>query len=296
MNNKKLEENFYQFLEFEREFSPHTISSYQNSIKQFQTWLGKNFISWGKCKEKDFKKYLLHCSKKKRSTYTTRLYISSLRRFYKYLCLKKHLKTNPLEDIHLPKKKKTLPEILSIKQMEELLKKPHQIPPSRQATFWQAYRDEAIMELFYSSGLRLSELQMLNVKDIDFSEMRIRILGKGKRERIVPIGSFALNSINTYLRKAKIKDALFISKNRKRISQRGIENLLKKYIKHCNFPINISPHKLRHSFATHLLDKGADLRSIQILLGHRSLSSTQIYTQVSREKLRKEFERSHPRA
>jgi site-specific recombinase XerD len=158
-------------------------------------------------------------------------------------------------------------------------------------------RDAAILELFYSSGLRLQELASLNVADLDIYTESVRVLGKGRKERVCPVGAPALESVSHYRSAANIQTGpLFINKSRRRISPRSIWLILKRYLRHTTIPIALSPHKLRHSFATHLLDSGADLRSVQALLGHASLSTTQIYTHVTVERLKKAYADAHPRA
>jgi site-specific recombinase XerD len=158
-------------------------------------------------------------------------------------------------------------------------------------------RDAAILEMFYSSGLRLSELASLDVADVDVYSETVRVVGKGRKERVVPVGAPALEAIQHYRRAAGVDAGpLFISKVRKRIGVAAVWLMLKRYLRHTSIPLEVSPHKLRHSFATHLLDAGADLRSVQSLLGHSSLSTTQIYTHVTVERLRKAYEEAHPRA
>ena len=204
---------------------------------------------------------------------------------------------NPLLDVQLPKAERNLPLILTLKQIEDLLALPFNINKPRQAPSWAAARDAAILEVFYSSGLRLAELAALELNQFDSFNETIRIKGKGSKERIVPLGSHALNALKKYCNLVKIKDGpLFISKSRKRISTRAVSDIVKKYTKLAGLPVGVSPHKLRHSFATHLLDNGADLRSVQTLLGHESLSTTQIYTHVSVDRLKKSYQKAHPRA
>tara|TARA_B110000037_G_scaffold222129_1_gene295723 strand:- start:4910 stop:5398 length:489 start_codon:yes stop_codon:yes gene_type:complete len=158
-------------------------------------------------------------------------------------------------------------------------------------------RDAAILELFYSTGLRLAELASLNVKDIDTTNESVRVMGKGSKERLVPIGSHAMIAMQKYRSAAEVfQGPLFLSKLRKRLSTRSLNSVLKKYLAQSTIPFNVTPHKLRHSFATHLLDHGADLRSVQALLGHASLSTTQIYTHVTKERLREAYDSAHPRA
>ena len=160
-----------------------------------------------------------------------------------------------------------------------------------------AARDTAILELFYSSGLRLAELSALDVRDLDPIGETVRVMGKGSRERIVPVGSVALEALSQYRLRAGVNSGpLFINKSRKRLGHRSIWLMLKTYVREAGLPSTLSPHKLRHSFATHMLDNGADLRSVQSLLGHASLSTTQIYTHVTTERLKRAYDASHPRA
>jgi integrase/recombinase XerC len=178
-----------------------------------------------------------------------------------------------------------------------LLGAPLKIDKERAAPEWMPLRDVSVMELFYSSGLRLSELAALKVDDVDLYTESVRVFGKGRKERVCPIGAPALDAIQKYRSAANVHSgALFINKSRKRISSRSIWLILKRYLRHTSIPISISPHKLRHSFATHMLDRGADLRSVQALLGHASLSTTQIYTHVTVERLKKAYADAHPRA
>ena len=226
-----------------------------------------------------------------------RLQFSALRAFYKFLTDRKKLRIDPLRQLQLPKVEKKLPLVLTRQQIEELLAAPLKIAKQRAAPEWMPLRDVAVMELFYSSGLRLSELAALDVEDVDLYTESVRVFGKGRKERVCPIGAPALEAISKYRSAANVHSgALFISKSRKRISPRSIWLILKRYLRHTSIPISISPHKLRHSFATHMLDRGADLRSVQALLGHASLSTTQIYTHVTVERLKKAYAEAHPRA
>jgi integrase/recombinase XerC len=220
-----------------------------------------------------------------------------LRSFYRYLCQRAGLALNPLKALHLPKAEKKLPQPLTVAQIDELLAAPLKVEREPQAPPWMAARDLAIIELFYSSGLRLAELAALNVGDLDPYTESVRVLGKGRKERICPVGLPALEAVSRYQSVADVRAGpLFISKLRKRLSGRSIWLLLKKYLRYTSIPIALSPHKLRHSFATHLLDAGADLRSVQALLGHASLSTTQIYTKVTVERLKAAYGQAHPRA
>jgi len=226
-----------------------------------------------------------------------RLQFSAFRTFYRFLAERKKLPRDPVRELQLPKIEKKLPLVLTRQQIEELLAAPARVTKNRAAPIWMPLRDIAIMELFYSSGLRLSELAALDVADVDLYTESVRVFGKGRKERICPVGFPALEAISRYRAAANVHSgALFINKLRRRMSTRSIWLVLKRYLRHTSIPISISPHKLRHSFATHMLDRGADLRSVQALLGHASLSTTQIYTHVTVERLKKAYAEAHPRA
>ena len=202
-----------------------------------------------------------------------------------------------MREVELPKAEKSLPLVLTQTQIDELLGAPLRVPKEKSAPVWMPQRDAAIMEVFYSSGLRLSELASLNVSDLDVYTESVRVLGKGRKERVCPVGAPALEAVSRYRAAANVQSGpLFINKGRRRISPRSIWLILKRYLRHTSIPISLSPHKLRHSFATHMLDSGADLRSVQALLGHASLSTTQIYTHVTVERLKRAYDDAHPRA
>jgi site-specific recombinase XerD len=235
--------------------------------------------------------------KRDRARATIRLDFAALRSFYRFLCERKSLAANPLMAVSLPKAEKRLPVFLTTTQIDALLRAPHEAKRAKQAPDWLPWRDAAILELFYSSGLRLAELAALEVNDIDPYNESVRVLGKGSKERIVPVGQPALEAIQHYRQRAKVQSGpLFLSKLRQRLGPTSIWSLVKKYLRLAQIPVPASPHKLRHSFATHLLDAGADLRSVQSMLGHASLSTTQIYTHVTTERLRKAYDQAHPRA
>jgi site-specific recombinase XerD len=228
---------------------------------------------------------------------TIRLHFAALRTFYKFLNQRHGLRDNPLKEVQLPKLEKKLPVFLNPQQIEELLSAPLRVEKQAQAPLWMPARDAAILELFYSSGLRLAELVALDVKDVDVFSESVRVLGKGRKERVVPVGVPALEAIQRYRQAARVEvGPLFLSKVRKRISAANVWLAIQRYLRHTSIGVRISPHKLRHSFATHLLDAGADLRSVQSLLGHASLSTTQIYTHVTTERLKKAYDQAHPRA
>ena len=289
-----LVEEFLRFLEVERNASPRTILAYRQAFSAFR---GHSRCSWKKCSADDFRDYLFALMKKQQARSYVRLQFSALRTFYRFLVERKGLRADPTRQLQLPKLEKKLPLVLTNQQIEELLSAPLRVEKRRAAPEWMPLRDVAIMELFYSSGLRLAELAALNISDLDVYTETVRVLGKGRKERICPVGAPALEAISRYRSAANVHlGPLFINKSRRRISPRSIWLVLKRYLRHTSIPISLSPHKLRHSFATHLLDRGADLRSVQALLGHASLSTTQIYTHVTVERLKKAYDAAHPRA
>jgi site-specific recombinase XerD len=286
---------FLDYLGDERNASPRTVENYRRALAAAAVALGAK--SWRDAGPDDFRAYLFALMKRDKSRATIRLEFAALRSFYRFLCERKGLTTNPLHAVSLPKAEKRLPVFLTALQIEALLRAPREAKAEKQAPAWMSLRDAAILELFYSSGLRLAELASLDVGDIDPYNETVRVLGKGSKERIVPVGEPALQAIQEYRQRAKVPSGpLFISKLRKRLGGASIWSLVKKYLRLAQIPVPASPHKLRHSFATHLLDAGADLRSVQSLLGHASLSTTQIYTHVTTERLKKVYDQAHPRA
>ena len=293
-NRDPLVEEFLRYLADERNASPRTLKAYRQALTVFGA---DKKTSWKKCRPDDFRDYLFALMKREQARSYVRLQFSALRTFYQFLTARKRLARNPVREVQLPKIEKKLPLVLTRQQVEELLAAPTREMKSRAAPVWMPLRDVAIMELFYSSGLRLSELAALDVADLDPYTESVRVFGKGRKERVCPVGFPALEAISRYRAAANVHAGpLFINKARKRISARSIWLVLKRYLRHTSIPISISPHKLRHSFATHMLDRGADLRSVQALLGHASLSTTQIYTHVTVERLKKAYADAHPRA
>ena len=289
-----LGQEFLKYLAVERNVSPRTLKAYREALAAFHK---KNAKPWKKCTTDDFRDYLFDIMKRGQARSYVRLQFSALRAFYKFLSDRKGLTNDPLRALQLPKIDKKLPLVLTQPQISELLGAPLKVPKERAAPKWMPLRDVAIMEMFYSSGLRLSELAALDVPHVDLYTESVRVFGKGRKERVVPIGAPALDAIQKYRSAANVHSgSLFINSRRGRISSRSIWLVLKRYLRHTSIPISISPHKLRHSFATHLLDRGADLRSVQALLGHASLSTTQIYTHVTVERLKKAYADAHPRA
>jgi site-specific recombinase XerD len=288
---------FLDFMTTERSASPRTLVNYRDALAAYRDWRGAAFTDWRSQTADDFRDYLFALMKHGLKRATIRLRFAALRSFYKFLVLRRGLGRSPVAEVQLPKQERSLPVVLNLAQIDDLLGVPLRLPPNKKSPPWLPLRDAAILELFYSCGLRISELLALDVKDVDFIGETVKVRGKGAKERIVPVGGPAINAIQRYRQEAAVTSgALFLSKRRTRITQQAVDLLLRKYIKHSGIPFSISPHKLRHSFATHLLDAGADLRSVQALLGHSSLSTTQIYTHVTKERLRKAYDDAHPRA
>lgn len=287
-------EEFLRYLAVERNASPRTLKAYRQALAAFRA---HNPKPWKQCTTDDFRDYLFAIVKRGQARSYVRLQFSALHAFYKFLTDRKKLRIDPLRQLQLPKLERKLPLVLTRQQIDELLAAPLKVPKERAAPEWMPLRDVAVMELFYSSGLRLSELAALEVADVDLYTESVRVFGKGRKERVCPVGAPALEAVQKYRSAAKVHSGpLFINKLRKRISPNSTWLILKRYLRHTSIPISISPHKLRHSFATHLLDRGADLRSVQALLGHASLSTTQIYTHVTIERLKSAYADAHPRA
>ena len=287
--NKKYIEEFIDYLRFEKKYSENTISSYKRDLNKINSYLKKDFIKLTKA---DIQKYIQDLSKNKNSNTISRT-ISSLKSFYKFLEINKYTNTNPLTTIISPKTARKLPKVLSEEEVNKLL----DINLNNDFD----YRNKAMLELMYSSGLRVSELINLTVNDVDLKNSLVRIFGKGSKERIVPLNDYATEALNNYilyhrpkLFKQKENNYLFLNNHGNQMTRQGFFKTLKKITKEKGIKSELSPHTLRHSFATHLLKYGADLRSIQELLGHSDISTTQIYTHITNEMLEKNYHEYHP--
>lgn len=281
-------DKFKRYLEIEKNYSGHTILNYQIDLEDFKKFLGDSSIE--KVDYLAVRKYLAMLKEKNFGSKTMARHLSTLRSFFKFLVREGFLKNNPILSVSSPKIEKHLPSFLTEEETVRLIEASC---PKNEAGF----RDRAILETFYSSGLRISELVGLNLDDVDFIGGIIKVRGKGKKERIVPIGDRALQSLREYLNKRqKQSQSLFLNKRGNRITDRGVRGIVAKYIRISGTKQGISPHTLRHSFATHLLNRGADLRTVQELLGHANLSTTQIYTHLTTERLKSVYDKSHPRA
>ncbi len=291
----RLLDDFFSHLEVERNASPRTVENYRHALSEFRKAVATP--GWKELTADHFRRHLFDMGKRELARPTIRLHFAALRSFFKFLAQRHGLIVNPLKEVQLPKLEKNLPLVLTAQQIDELLSAPLRVEKSKRAPVWMPARDAAILELFYSSGLRLAELVSLNVEHVDPFTESVRVLGKGRKERVVPVGAPALQAIQKYRHEANVHSGpLFLSKVRKRIAHVNVGLVLRRYLPHTSIPVKVSPHKLRHSFATHLLDAGADLRSVQALLGHASLSTTQIYTHVTVERLKRAYDDAHPRA
>ncbi len=284
-------EKFIRYLEIEKNYSKHTILNYRLDLSGFNKFLGE--IPLEKIDYLLLRKYLAVLKEKTLGTRSVLRHLSTLRSFFRFLTREGYLKTNPILILSSPKPDKHLPQFLTEEEVTRLIN----------ATFInkkvdeRSLRDRAILETFYSTGIRISELVGLSIDDVDFISGVVKVLGKGKKERIAPIGEAALTSIGNYLNKRKKQaKAVFLNKNGKRITDRGVRGIVGKYIHLAGLKGGVSPHTLRHSFATHLLNRGADLRSVQELLGHANLSTTQIYTHLTTDRLKSVYDKAHPRA
>lgn len=316
--NDPCTEHFVQYLEGEKNASEHTISNYLIDIRQFcEIIWGEDAqppYNWKEADRFSARKFLVFFQKLELAPTTTGRKLSALRSFYKFMLREEYVEQNPFSGLSPPKKGNYLPQILSVKEVGKLLDAPAKYAETQPSTnpkqkLWREYmvaRDSAILELLYSTGMRINELVTLPEESIDILSGVARVRGKGKKERLCPLGSPAIRSLmkNLELREnvwllegtKEARSPVFLNKNGGAISARSIERMMKKYVLFCGLNAELTPHSLRHSFATHLLDAGADLRSVQELLGHASLSTTQIYTHVSVERLKQVYQLAHPRA
>jgi integrase/recombinase XerC len=329
MNDCAITQDFLSYLKFEKHFSGHTAKCYGADLEQFVGFLvtepgasgsGHGGGQWSdqsggtatavesqtatKIEQlilaadvETMRRYMAELNQRQYSKSTVARKLATLRSFYKFLVKRNHLSNNPVTSIRTPKQEKKLPLFLEYEDIQRLLS----TPP---VDTWLGARDRAILEVLYSTGMRVSELVLLNMDDVDFLGEVIHIRGKGKKERLSPIGSSALQAIQHYIefRNKRMQNdsnfdpkVLFANKHGQRLSTRSVRRKMDKYLRMAGLDPAISPHTLRHSFATHMLNNGADLRSVQELLGHQSLSTTQIYTHLSTSKIKEVYDGAHPR-
>lgn len=304
---------FCNYLVAEKNASPLSLRNYLHALRAFQRWHAGSAATacdWAALQPMVFRRYLMQLTEQKMGRSTIFLRMSALRSFYRYLQRQELVGANPLADLPLPKRVRPLPRFLTVQQVTQLLRAPLSVVEDKNATAKEraraeqiALRDAAILEMLYSTGLRIHELTQLNIADVDFIGEIARVRGKGKKQRLVPVGAPALKAMRRYLQARGVSPTsegntpIYVNaRDGRRLTPRAVQMLLKKYLLAAGLPADITPHQLRHSFATHLLEAGADLRSVQELLGHANLSTTQVYTHVTAERLKKVYDAAHPRA
>jgi integrase/recombinase XerC len=284
-------EKFMRYLEIEKNYSAHTLLNYKLDLEDFKKFCGE--IDLDKIDYLLLRKYLALLKEKSLGNRSVGRHLSALRSFFRFLTRENHIKVNPILMLSSPKLQKHLPSFMTEDEASKLIESAF----AKDEKDERGLRDRAILETFYSSGLRISELVALGLNDVDFISGIVKVMGKGKKERVVPIGDAALSAIRKYIDKRKKKsEVVFLNKNGTRITTRGVRDIVEKYLKSAGIARGASPHTLRHSFATHLLNRGADLRTVQELLGHANLSTTQIYTHLTTEKLKSVYDKAHPHA
>lgn len=294
---KKLIGSFINYLSTERGLALNTLESYGRDLRQYAEFLERGkFATLESASRATIISYLLYLEKQGKATATIARRLAALKSFYQFLLRERVLEKDPTANLESPKLEKRLPKVLTIKEIEQLLKQPN---PMNSA----GLRDRAMLELLYATGIRVSELVSLNMNDVNIDMGYVRCYGKGSKERIVPLGSMAQRSVSDYLGNGRgqlVKDireqALFVNHHGRRLTRQGFWKIVKKYASDARIDKDITPHTLRHSFATHLLENGADLRSVQEMLGHADISTTQIYTHITKGRLKEVYAKAHPRA
>ena len=291
-DNKKdhLLRSFLDSLYIEKGLSKNTVSSYKNDISSFSSWCDKEQLDRLKITDLNLNNYISNLFSIGLKSSSINRKISSIKHFYLFLLKKKVIKNSPADEITTPKQEKYLPTSMSEDEVESLLGSP-------KSSIKIERRDKAMIEILYATGMRISELVNLKLTDIDFNRSVLKVFGKGSKERLVPYGEKASEALRIYLEDRKKLDSkdVFLSNRGTRITRGAFWQRIKIYIKRENLKLSISPHTLRHAFATHLLNRGADLRSVQILLGHSDLSTTQIYTHIAKKRLGEILKKHHPR-
>jgi integrase/recombinase XerD len=294
---RELVDEFLYYLVVERGLAENTLASYNSDLQQFLQYLENSKVkSLREVNHGLLVAYLVKLQQEGRSPATISQHLAALKSFYHFLLRERLVDSDPTANLESPRQIKKLPQVLTVDEVERLLSQPRPDTPA-------GLRDKAMLELLYATGLRVSELVALNVDQVNLEGEFIRCLGKGSRERVVPMGQVACFHVRTYLEngrgkliKKKMEPALFVNQHGRRLSRQGCWKILKGYARAANLKKEITPHTLRHSFATHLLENGADLRSVQELLGHADIGTTQIYTHLTRKKIREVYDRTHPRA
>ncbi len=284
-------ERFLRYLEIEKNYSPHTLLNYRIDLRDFGAFCAGQ--DPGAVGYLEIRKYLALLKERKLTARSVARRLSCLRSFFNFLCREGLVKHNPVSGVSTPRLDRHLPEFLTEEEVTRLFDS----SPGAEKTESARLRDRAILEVFYSTGMRISELAGMKLAAVDFIGGVVKVLGKGRKERIVPIGEPALRALNAYLEKRDSRrDEVFLNSRGGPITARGVRMVVDRYFRLAGMRRGVSPHTLRHSFATHLLNRGADLRSVQELLGHANLSTTQIYTHLTTERLKAVYDKAHPRA
>ena len=286
---------FLKFLQNDKKLSDNTLQSYQRDITQFEKYVEENQIDYIKVDEKEVKKYLDYLQEIGKKSSTVSRNLASIRSFYQFLVRNKKVLVDPTNNIQAPKIEKRVPSILTAKEVELLLDQPQNVD-------LKGIRDKAMLEFAYATGMRVTEIISLNLEDVNFEEAYVSCK-TGTKQRNIPLGNMSLNALKVYVEEARpylIKDdgvkSLFVNINGKRLTRQGFWKIVKYYKEQAHITKDITPHVLRHSFATHLLQNGADLKAIQTMLGHSDISSTQVYMQFQDEGLKNVYKNTHPRA
>jgi integrase/recombinase XerD len=295
--------NFLKYLQVEKGFSNNTVEAYQNDLGQLLTYVEqesprrKATASWTDFDRQTMLSYMLWLKEKNYATTTLARKVASVKSFFNFMINEGKIKVNPTENVSAVKVGRSLPKPISVKEVKALLEQ-----ASKSSTA-DGKRDRAILELLYASGMRVSELVGLNVSDLDIQGGYVKVFGKGHKERMIPVYQRAIEAVSDYIKNGRLKltgesdeKALFVNRRGERLTRQGLWQILKGYARAVGLEKQITPHTLRHSFATHMLDGGADLRIVQELLGHANISTTQVYTHLTSEHVRKTYEKSHPRA
>ncbi|MFM2480715.1 tyrosine recombinase XerC [Celerinatantimonas sp. YJH-8] len=287
-------QKFLAYLESERRYSPLTVEGYQRSLQQqAELLVSMNISDWRQASLDDLRQLAMRLNRQKLSASSIANKLSALRSFYQYLLEQGQIKANPARSLSAPKQGRPLPKNLDVDTLNQLLNIDDESPLGR--------RDAAIMELFYASGLRLAELCSLDLKDIDLQRRELKVLGKGRKERLVPFGRKAQQALQEWFKvRGQLcpigEKAVFVSKRQTRMTTRSVQQRLNVWAQRQQLGNHVNPHKLRHSFATHMLESSGDLRVVQELLGHANLSTTQVYTHLDFQHLAKVYDAAHPRA
>ncbi len=286
---------FLEFLQNEKKLSDNTLQSYKRDILQFEEYVEKNRINYAKMNQEDIKTYLTHLQELGKKSSTISRNLASIRSFYQFLIRTRKVKHDPTDDVQSPKVEKRVPSVLTSQEVELLLEQPKDVD-------LKGTRDKAMLEFAYATGMRVTEIISLNIEDVNL-EQGFAICRNGSKQRNIPIGSLSLKALQEYIEEARpilIKDekekALFVNVNGKRLTRQGFWKIVKYYKEQAHITKDITPHVLRHSFATHLLQNGADLKAIQTMLGHSDISSTQVYMQFQDPGLKDIYQKAHPRA